>query len=239
MSSTACLIVIGNEVLSGRTQDANINQFACTLAAVGIPLKEARVIADDEDVIIKTVQELAQTYTYVFTTGGIGPTHDDITAASIAKAFNTTLHRHPEAEKALTDFLGQDKVNEARLKMADVPVGATLIENPVSVAPGFQIENVFVMAGIPKIAAAMLNGVKNKLAGGPIVQSITVEGFVKEGDIAERLTEIQAQFPDVEIGSYPFFKQERIGVALVARSSDTETLAHTKRALQDLVRDFS
>jgi molybdenum cofactor synthesis domain-containing protein len=163
---TACLIIIGNEILSGRTVDANLPHVAKVLGQIGIRLAEARVVADDEAAIVDAVNACRARHTYVFTTGGIGPTHDDITAACIAKAFGRRLGRNPEDERRLLAFYPPERVNEARMSMADMPDGAELIDNPVSVAPGFRIENVFVLAGVPKIMQAMLDLVLPKLEGG-------------------------------------------------------------------------
>ena len=214
---TACVIVIGNEVLSGRTRDANIQMMGETLAAQGIRLCEARVIPDDETMIVETVNGCRARYDYVFTTGGIGPTHDDITAASIAKAFGLTLERNPEAERLLLAHYGESDLNAARLRMADLPQGARLIDNPVSRAPGFQVGNVYVLAGVPRIAKAMMDGVRHGLVGGRPVVSRAVVGYLRESDLADPLGLIQADFPDVDLGSYPFVRNQRFGVTIVGR----------------------
>lgn len=217
---TACLLVIGNEVLSGRTQDANINHFAKELTGLGIPLAEVRVIPDIEDVIVDTLNACRAKYTYVFTTGGIGGTHDDITAACVAKAFGLEFGINSVAEKRLLDHYG-DRANEARMRMARTPEGAELIDNPVSVAPGFRVENVYVMAGVPKIAQAMLDGVKSSLKGGPKIVSKTVATIgVSEGMIAVELGDVQKLHPEVDIGSYPFLKLGKFGTNLVVRGHD-------------------
>lgn len=220
MNPTACLIIIGNEILSGRTQDKNLSHMALVLNERGVQLREARVVPDVEDEIIKAVNEARQKYTYVFTTGGIGPTHDDITSASVAKAFGVPIHRHPEAERILRVHYTEDKVNEARLKMADVPLGAELIDNPVSSAPGYRMENVFVFAGVPRIMQAMLDAVKHTLAEGKPVQTLSITCSLGEGEIAAGLTAIQNRYPQVEIGSYPHFKQGVLSTTLVMRSTD-------------------
>ncbi len=217
---TAALIIIGNEILSGRTQDANLAHIALKLNGIGVQLREVRVIPDVEDTIVATVNTLRAAHEYVFTTGGIGPTHDDITSAAIAKAFGVPIHRHPEAEKILRAHYSADMINEARLKMADVPVGATLLDNPVSSAPGFRVGNVYVMAGVPRIMQAMLDAILPELRGGAPVLTLTVTTDLPEGDIAHGLTEIQHAYADVEIGSYPMYKMGSFSTSLVLRSPD-------------------
>ena len=220
---TACMIVIGNEILSGRTQDKNLHWIAGELAAMGIRLAEARVIPDIEAVIVEVVNEVRAKYDYVFTSGGIGPTHDDITTACIAKSFGKKVIRHSEAEALLTKHYGAENLNAARLKMADIPEGATLIPNPVSAAPGFKIENVYVMAGVPRIMQAMFDHLKHSLQGGIPIQSRTISVFLTEGMIAEELTKIAQDFPELDIGSYPFVKQ-RLGTSLVVRGTDMDRI---------------
>ena len=223
---TAAVLIIGNEVLSGRTKDKNLGFIADYLSALGIDLMEARVVADDEADIIAAVNALRARYTYVFTTGGIGPTHDDITADCIAKAFGVGIDHNPEATKLLTDYFKANnrEANEARLRMARIPLGATLIENKVSVAPGFRLENVFVMAGVPRIMQAMMEAVAPTLASGVPVQSRTVEYQGGEGDVAKPLGDIQQRYPAVSIGSYPFESREGFATNLVLRSRDAEAL---------------
>lgn len=222
---TAALVVIGNEILSGRTQDANLAFLGRELNEVGIQLREARVVPDVEADIVEAVNACRARHDHVFTTGGIGPTHDDITAAAVAKALGRPLVRHPEAERRLRAYYPPEKLNEARLKMADTPEGAELIDNPVSVAPGFRVENVHVLPGVPSILQAMFAGLKPRLRGGAPVLSRTVTVFCPEGEIAKPLGEIQARHPKVEIGSYPFMRQDRFGTSLVLRSSDAQALA--------------
>jgi molybdenum cofactor synthesis domain-containing protein len=221
---TACVIIIGNEILSGRTRDANLVYLATALGEIGIRLMEARVIRDDEDAIVATVNACRSVYDYVFTTGGIGPTHDDITAASIAKAFAVPLIRHPQAMALLSQHYRPDEFNEARQRMADIPEGAELIDNPVSRAPGFQIANVFVLPGVPMIMRAMFDGLRPRLKGGAPVLSRTISAYTTEGSIAAALTDIQARHPLVEIGSYPFIRSGRFGVSLVVRSANGTAL---------------
>jgi len=217
---TAALLIIGNEILSGRTVDANLPYLATFLGKLGIRLMEVRVVPDIEAEIVDAVNTLRAKMDYVFTTGGIGPTHDDITAASIAKAFGRELIRHPEAERRLIAFYPPERRTEARMKMADTPEGAALIDNPVSVAPGFIVENVHVMAGVPKIMQAMLDVLKPRLVGGAVVRSRTLVVFAGEGDMALGLSEIQHRFPDLEIGSYPFFRMDKPGTSIVVRGDD-------------------
>ena len=181
---TAALVIIGNEILSGRTQDENLAFLAEELNGIGIQLREARVVPDAEADIVEAVNACRARHDHVFTTGGIGPTHDDITAASVAKALDRPLVRHPEAERRLLAYYPPEKVNEARMKMADTPEGAELIDNPVSVAPGFTIENVHVLPGVPSILQAMLPGLKPRLQGGAVVHSRTITVFCPEGEIA-------------------------------------------------------
>ena len=236
--STACVIIIGNEILSGRTQDVNLNWLAVELNKAGVRLREARVIPDVPEAIIKTVNECRATYDYVFTTGGIGPTHDDITSQCISQAFGRKHVRNPEVVAMFNTHYGPEKVNEARLRMCDMPEGAVLIPNPVSVAPGFQVENVYVMAGVPGIMRAMFDHVKSGLKGGKPVQSATVSTYLTEGTIAKELTDVQNQFEDVEIGSYPFMRDGKLGTSLVARSDDEKRLGLTKDALTAMIKTF-
>jgi molybdenum cofactor synthesis domain-containing protein len=233
---TAAVLIIGNEILSGRTQDANLAFLAASLNEIGVRLREARVVADIEAEIVAAVNELRMRWDYLFTTGGIGPTHDDITAECIAKAFGVPLIRHPEAEALLRAHYDPDKINEARLRMANTPEGATLIGNPVSVAPGFRIGNVFVMAGVPAIMRAMFDGIKGGLKGGAPVKSVTVPAFIAEGTIARDLGALQARFPELDIGSYPFFRAGRFGTSLVLRGTDEDKLALAAAELKTLIR---
>jgi len=217
---TACVLVIGDEVLSGRTRDANINFLATELTQLGIRLAECRVIPDDEDEIVAAVNHCRAKYTYVFTTGGIGSTHDDITAQSVAAAFGLGFGTHPVAERLLLKHYG-DKANTSRMRMAMTPQGATLINNPVSVAPGFRVENVFVMAGVPAIARAMFDGLKDGLRGGTVqtVRTVSTIG-ISEGMIGEDLRAVQDVHGGVDIGSYPFLKFGGFGTNLVVRGED-------------------
>ena len=230
---TAAVLLIGNEVLSGRTKDKNLGFIADYLAALGIDLLEARVVADDEVDIVAAVNALRVRYTYVFTTGGIGPTHDDITSDCIAKAFGVGISHHPEAVEILTTYFNANgrEANEARMRMARIPHGATLVENPVSKAPGFRMDNVFVMAGVPKIMQAMMEKIAPQLLTGVVVQSRTIVFQGGEGDVAKPLKEIQERFGDVTIGSYPFESPQGYGTNLVLRSRDVAALGLAAEAV--------
>ena len=217
---TAGVIIIGNEILSGRTQDQNIAYIGKKLEKLGIVLTEVIVIPDDEETIIERVSAYSNKFDYVFTTGGIGPTHDDITTASIAKAFSGKLVRHPDAVATMESYYEAGALTEARLKMADIPVGATLIDNPVSGAPGIQIENVFIMAGVPKIMQAMLDGLTDRLTGGPPILTASVSTNLTESKLAAGMSRIQDGCTEVSIGSYPYFKRGKLGVNIVLRSID-------------------
>jgi molybdenum cofactor synthesis domain-containing protein len=236
---SACIVIIGNEILSGRTQDKNLPWLAKELNECGIRLMETRVIPDIEQTIIDTVNACRGAFDYVFTTGGIGPTHDDITSAAIAKAFGVPYERHKEAEALLLAHYGKDKLNAARLKMAEMPRGATLIDNAVSAAPGFQIGNVYVMAGIPGVMQAMFTTIKHRLRGGDKVLSRSISAYIAEGTIAEGLTSIQARYDDVEIGSYPFVRQGRLGTCLVSRGTDPARLETATSQIRELLQRFT
>jgi molybdenum cofactor synthesis domain-containing protein len=235
----AALVIIGNEILSGRTQDVNIQYIASGLNDIGIRLKEVRVVPDDESVIIRTVNEMRAAFTYVFTTGGIGPTHDDITAACIAKAFGVALRRDPRAVECLLRQIKAEDLNEARLRMANIPEGADLIDNPVSHAPGFHIGNVYVMAGVPRIMQGMFDGLRHGLAGGSKVLSKSVRLFTGEGGIAIALEEIQHRRPEVEIGSYPFNRQGGYGTVIVVRGTDAAAITAAAADVVEMARGFS
>ena len=218
---TACVLVIGNEVLSGRTQDANIRVIAQGLAAHGIILREVRVIPDDKRVIVETLNAVRAAFDHVLTTGGIGPTHDDITSECVAAAFGVPWEPHPEAWARMAASYKPGDFNAARQRMATMPRGASLIENPISTAPGFSIGNVHVMAGVPRIMQAMLGNLLPKLAGGPpIVQRAVHARGLAEGALAEGLAAIQARYPALDLGSYPYYRMDGNGVALVAKGAD-------------------
>ncbi|NBX02725.1 MAG: competence/damage-inducible protein A [Alphaproteobacteria bacterium] len=235
----ACLLIIGNEILSGRTQDKNLAWIAAQLNETGIKLAEVRVIPDVEATVVGALNECRKNFNYVFTTGGIGPTHDDITSACVAKAFGVAIERNAEAEALLEKHYTREQLNEARLKMAEIPVGASLIYNPVSAAPGFRIENVFVMAGVPRIMQAMFDGIKNELKGGEKTHSRTVAAYVTEGVIAAELTAIAEHFANVDIGSYPFIRNQRLGTTLIARSTDTAALDLAQAELKKMLLSFT
>src|SRR5947209_16481912 len=232
---TAAILVIGDEILSGRTKDKNIGFIAEYLTNIGIDLKEVRVVADDESDIIAALNALRGRYDYVFTTGGIGPTHDDITADSIAKAFGVGIHHHPDVVARFRERFGAD-INEARLRMARVPDGATLVESATIMAPGFWIENVITMAGVPAIMQAMMDIVAPKLRSGPRMLSESVRANAREGDIGTPLREIQEAHPDTVIGSYPFQDEDKKpNTNLVVRSRDPEKLRAAMDAVQAML----
>ena len=233
---TACVLIIGNEILSGRTQDANLAFLAEGLNGVGIRVREARVIPDDTGVIVGTVNEVRRAFDYVFTTGGIGPTHDDITAQCMADAFGVALIVHPEARRLLETHYPPGHLNEARLRMAMVPDGAVLLPNPISRAPGFQIGNVFVLPGVPSIMQGIFEQLKYRLVGGEKVLSRSISCHLGEGTLAHDLGDLQQRHPDVEIGSYPYFRRGDFGVTLVLRGTDGERLAAATDELKTLVR---
>lgn len=237
---TAAVLVIGNEILSGRTKDANLPFLGAELNKLGIQMREARVVADIESDIIEALNACRAKYDYVFTTGGIGPTHDDITAGCVAKAFGQKLIRNPEAERILRERIAQMgvEVTEARLKMAETPEFADLIDNPVSGAPGFRVENVFVMAGIPRIMQAMFEGAKPHLRRGVTLLSVTVGSFIPEGTIATELSLLQDAYPDIDIGSYPFHIDGKPGSNLVFRGPDLARLEEAADRLRDLIRNL-
>jgi molybdenum cofactor synthesis domain-containing protein len=237
---TAAVLLIGNEVLSGRTKDKNLGFIADYLSALGIDLMEARVIADDEADIVAAVNALRARYTYVFSTGGIGPTHDDITADCVAKAFGVGISHHPEAVEILTTYYKEvgREANEARMRMARIPEGATLINNPVSKAPGFCIGNVFVMAGVPKIMQAMMDALAPQLTTGAVAKSLTIEFQGGEGDVAKPLGAIQDQFPNITIGSYPFESPQGYATNLVLRSRDEGALENAAQAVSAMAEEL-
>jgi molybdenum cofactor synthesis domain-containing protein len=235
---TAALVVIGDEILSGRTQDKNVAQVATWLNDQGIRLAEVRVVPDDQERIVAAVNELRRAYDYLFTTGGIGPTHDDITVDAIAAAFGVPVVIHPEARTVLEDYY-RDRpggLNAARLRMARVPDGAELLLNPASGAPGVKIANVYVLAGVPYIAASILEGLTGKLEGGRPIVSVTVGARAAESEVADLLRETEAAFPGVAIGSYPFFRGGGYGANFVIRSQDGDLARECGDALADGLR---
>jgi len=228
---SASLLVIGDEILSGRTVDQNINFLAVNLSRIGIALREIRVVGDFENEIIFALNELRKKFDYVFTSGGIGPTHDDITSLSVAKAFNQDLILNEVAHKILIQHYGENNVNEARLKMAYLPRNASLLDNPISSAPGFRIENVFVMAGIPKIFQAMFEASTKELKNGCKIFSREIKISLTESIIAKDLTDLQNQYREISMGSYPFDE----GTSLVFRGYDQNILEEVFLKMQNLI----
>ena len=216
----AAIVIIGNEILSGRTQDVNISIISKWLNTLGVRVLEVRVIPDVEERIIETINELRRNFDYVFTTGGIGPTHDDITSESISKAFGLKYEIHKEAFKILENYYKTGEFNEGRQRMTKMPSKAKLILNPTSGAPGFIVENVFCLPGVPSILQSMLGVLKNNIIGGKPILSRTINLRTVESEIAKSLSEVQDKNKDVEIGSYPFFKAGKLGVSIVLRSED-------------------
>ncbi|HEY5210601.1 MAG TPA: molybdopterin-binding protein [Stellaceae bacterium] len=235
---TACVLIIGNEILSGRTQDINLNYIAKGLVERGVRLMEARVIPDIADTIVATVNELRAKYDYVFTTGGIGPTHDDITAENVARAFGVPLILHPEIHQMMLARYQPGQLNEARLRMAHTPEGASLVPNPVQGPPGFRIGNVIVMAGVPRIMQGMFDAIRHQLNGGPPIRSRSVNCKLPEGLIAKGLGEIQGRYPEIDIGSYPTFARGGPETNLVSRGTDPARLAAAVGEIMKLVSDL-
>ena len=235
---TACVLIIGNEILSGRTQDTNLNYIAKGLAERGVRLKEARVIPDIEATIVATVNEVRAKHDYVFTTGGIGPTHDDITAECIAKAFGVKLVLNEEIRQMMLARYPAGGLNEARLRMAHTPEGASLVPNPIQGPPGFRMGNVIVMAGVPRIAQGMFDAIKHELNGGPPILSRTVNCPLPEGIVAKGLGEIQKRYEDLDIGSYPTFGRGIPETNLVLRGIDPARLAAAAEEVAALVKSL-
>jgi molybdenum cofactor synthesis domain-containing protein len=235
---TACIVMIGNEILSGKTQDKNLSWLSQNLNELGVFVSRAHVVADIESEIVEAVNDARAKYDYVFTTGGIGPTHDDITTEAICKAFGVKLVRHPEAERILREYYPPEKINDARLKMADIPLEAELIANPVSAAPAFRLENVFVLAGVPSIMQAMFLQVKDMIRGGAPMLSWQIELMRPEGDVANPLTAVQNEFPEAEIGCYPLLKNGQIGSTIVVRTHEADLLAKVQIAIMQMTNEF-
>lgn len=236
---TACMIIIGNEILSGRTQDVNLNHLAVELNEMGVRLREARVIPDIEDVIIEAVNECRAKFDHVFTTGGIGPTHDDITAVSIAKAFGVDIEFHPDIAERIQRREAPPEVMEARMLMARVPKGAVLVDNPTGGPQGFQMENVFVLAGVPAVMQAMVSSLtRDRLQGGEPIRSRSIGAHLGESTVANALKEIQDRYPDIDLGSYPFFRKDGYGTNLVMRGTDTKDLDRMKEEVRQMILDF-
>ncbi|MGB6231316.1 MAG: molybdopterin-binding protein [Litorimonas sp.] len=236
----AGVLLIGDELLSGRTQDTNLATIANFLAPLGVSVGEARILPDDASIITQTVRDFSDRFDYVFTTGGIGPTHDDITADCIAAAFGLSIGEREDALDALRERYAEGELNAARRRMARVPEGACLIANPVSQAPGFQTRNVFTLAGVPQIMRGMLADIGHRIQGGVKTYQITVECVgIGEGDAAAPLAEIEAAHPGVSIGSYPYFNDDLRGVSFVARGPDQAALADVKAALKGLAASLT
>ena len=232
----AAILIIGNEILSGRTQDTNTSTLANWLNSIGVKVNEVRVIPDVEKKIIDTLKELKKENNYVFTTGGIGPTHDDITAKSVSKAFGLKYEIHKEAYKILEAYYKPGEFNEGRQKMVWMPENAQLILNPTSGAPGFSVENVFCLPGVPSILKSMLGGLKNRIVGGEPILSHTISLRTVESEIANSLTKVQDQNKDVEIGSYPFFHAGKLGVSIVLRSENQSKINNCNTQILEFVK---
>tara|TARA_B100000242_G_scaffold234970_1_gene174836 strand:- start:533 stop:1285 length:753 start_codon:yes stop_codon:yes gene_type:complete len=233
----AAILIIGNEILSGRTQDTNTSTLATWLNSLGVKVGEVRVIPDVEETIVSSVNLLRKNYNYVFTSGGIGPTHDDITSESVSKAFNLPYEKHEEGYKILEAYYKPGEFNDGRQKMIWMPRGANLILNPTSGAPGFYVENVFVLPGVPSILKSMLGGIKNKIVGGNPIISHTISLRTFESHIADSLTDVQNKYQDVEIGSYPFFQAGKLGVSIVMRSDDQNLINKCSSDVMSFVND--
>ena len=231
----ATIIIIGNEILSGRTQDTNTGSISLWLNSLGVKVEEVRIIPDIEELIVTTINKTKKKYNYVFTTGGIGPTHDDITAESISKAFGLKYEIHKEAFKILENYYNPGEFNKSRQKMAWMPSNAKLILNPASGAPGFIVENVFCLPGVPSILKSMLGGLKNKISGGKPILSHTISLSTVESEIAEPLKNVQNNNKEVEIGSYPFFKAGKLGVAIVIRSIDKSKIDNCNSQILEFI----
>ena len=234
---SAAIIIIGDEILSGRTQDTNSNFLAKKLNTVGINLSEIRVVSDLAEEIVFAVNSLSAKFTYVFTSGGIGPTHDDITADAIAQAFGVGISINEDAKRILSSNYsdGEKSLNEARLRMTRIPHGASLIDNPISKAPGFMLNNVYVLAGVPSIFKALVDSVMPTLVGGPRLLSVSVKFLKPEGDIAKQLENIATKFSDVSIGSYPFSEAGIYGTNVVARHFNKDRLKTVENELEQIL----
>ena len=233
----AAILIIGNEILSGRTQDTNTSTLATWLSSIGVKVKEVRVVPDVEKIIVDTLNYLRKENNYVFTTGGIGPTHDDITAQSVSKAFGIKYEVHKEAFKILEEYYQPGEFNEGRQKMAWMPENANLILNPTSGAPGFNIQNVYSLPGVPSILKSMLGGLINSIVGGVPIKSLTISLRTVESEIASSLTKVQNENLDVEIGSYPFFHAGKLGVSIVIRSEDQNKIDYCNSQILKFVNE--
>ncbi len=232
----AVIIIIGNEILSGRTQDVNVVSISNWLNELGVKLEEVRIIPDIENSIIRTINDVRKKFMYVFTTGGIGPTHDDITSRSVAKAFNLSYGYHKQAYEILEKYYKPENFNEGRKKMAMLPDKALLIFNPSSGAPGFIVENVYCLPGVPSILKSMLGGLNDKIMGGKKILSKTMSLITVESEIASSLEKVQKKFKGVEIGSYPFFRQGKIGVSIVIRSTEEALISDCYKDIENFIK---
>ena len=233
----AGIIIIGNEILSGRTKDLNTSALSKWLNSIGIKVAEVRTIPDIEEIIVNTVNELKQKFDYVFTSGGIGPTHDDITSESVSKAFNLKYEIHKEAYKILEKYYGANEFNESRQRMSWMPSNSSLILNPASGAPGFYVENVFCLPGVPSILESMLPNLTNKLVGGEPILSKTISLRTLESEIAKPLKQVQEKNKDVDIGSYPFFRKGKIGISIVIRCKDQSKIENCSSQIFDFIKE--
>jgi len=233
----AAIIIIGNEILSGRTQDVNVAVISKWLNGLGVKLEEVRIIPDVENLIVKNINQVKKNFKYVFTTGGIGPTHDDITSKSISKAFNLKYGYHKEAYELLEKYFGSRNFNDGRKKMAKLPEGSSLIFNPSSAAPGFIVKNVYCLPGVPSILKSMLGGLNNKIKGGKKILDKTISLRTVESEISKSLEKIQKKFKKVEIGSYPFFKQGKIGVSIVIRSTEKDLIKLCYKDIKNFIKN--
>ena len=232
----AAIIIIGNEILSGRIQDVNVVAISNWLNELGVKLEEVGIISDIEDSIVKTINDVRKNFNYVFTTGGIGPTHDDITSKSRAKAFNISYGYHKEAYEILKQYYGKSEFNEGRKKMAMLPDKALLILNPSSGAPGFIVDNVYCLPGVPSILKSMLGGLNSKINGGKKILSKTMNLKTVESEIAEPLERVQNKFKDIEIGSYPFFRKGKVGVSIVIRSTEEKLISICYKDIENFIK---
>jgi len=232
----AVIIIVGNEILSGRTQDVNVVSISNWLNELGVKLEEVRIIPDIENSIIRTINDVRKKFMYVFTTGGIGPTHDDITSRSVAKAFNLSYGYHKQAYEILEKYYKPENFNEGRKKMAMLPDKALLIFNPSSGAPGFIVENVYCLPGVPSILKSMLGGLNDKIMGGKKILSKTMSLITVESEIASSLEKVQKKFKGVEIGSYPFFRQGKIGVSIVIRSTEEALISDCYKDIENFIK---
>ena len=232
----AIIIIIGNEILSGRTQDVNVIFLSKWLSDLGVRVEEVRVIADEQEAIVNCIKEVRKKFEYVFTTGGIGPTHDDITSRSIAKAFGVSYGYHKEAYAILEKYYKPGEFNDGRKKMAMMPDKVTLIYNPSSAAPGFIIGNVYCLPGVPSILKAMIDGLKNRIVGGKKILSKTISVRTVESEIAKPLEDVQNKFLQVQIGSYPFFRSGKVGVSIVLRSTEWNLIEDCSKQIKSFIQ---